>query len=225
MARSRLGWLGPVIVIVGVIGAAGAIAYYLHARPVAGAEVDRVPCPVPGAEDGTLVIRAEQGGPRSFAELHATTPGQGDHVIWQALIPPYAGAKGRPAVACGPTAVTVRVDQSGRAAVFAFTMGEGGKLGTYWLAPEHEPIHTQPTGPITLTDGIRSYELVGGEGWHQIVAVMLATGEGLWKVDLGPEPVTDGGIDHGVVWLRQGAKERRLDAATGRDAPVTSTSR
>ena len=223
--RTRLGWLGPTLVIVGIGASALGIWFYVYSRPVAGAVIDRIACPIPNAEGGELVIRAEPGGTRNFLELHSTSPDSGDHLIWQALIPHYAGAPGRPAVACGRTAITVRVERDGRAEVFAFTMGEGGKLGGYRIATEHEPIQTQPTGPITLTDHVRSFELVGGKDWHQIVGVELATGKGLWKVDLGPEPITDGGVDHGQVWLRQGGRERRLDAVTGREIPVTNPSK
>ena len=209
----RLGWLGPAIVIFGLAIGGLAVWYWRHVQPVPGGEIDRIAC-----GDGTLVLRAEQGGERSFVEMH-----RGDELAWQALIPHYAGSHGRPAAACSRTTITVRIERGGRAEVFGFEIGSGEKIGGYRLASEREPIHVEPQGPITLTDHQRSYEVVGGAGWHQLIAVDLATGQGLWKVDLGAEPVTDGGVDARGVWLRQGARERTFTPESGRESPVTQT--
>jgi hypothetical protein len=88
-------------------------------------------------------------------------------------------------------------------------------VGGLRLAGEHEPIETQPDGPVTLSDHIRSYEVVGGSNWHQLIAISLQTGRGLWKVDLGPAPITDGAVEGGIVWLQQGAHKRRFVVFTG----------
>jgi hypothetical protein len=157
-----------------------------------------------------LVVRHEAASERSFIELR-----EGDTVKWRALVPPYAGAKGRPAIAWSDKAVTVRVSRNGRAEVFAFAMDTAHKLGAFRLAPEREPIETHATGPITLTDHVRGYELVGGTGWNQLIAIDLVRGGGVWKVDLGAEPITDAGIDDGRLWLVQGSTRRVLDATTG----------
>jgi hypothetical protein len=208
MAR-RLGLLGPIIVIVGAAVAAVAVWYVIHVRPEPGDVIDTIPI------DGhaTIVVRAEAGGDRAFVELR-----DGDAVQWQALVPHYAGTRGRSGIAWSPTAVTVRVERDGRAEVFAIQMHDAAKLGGFRLAPEHEPIRTQPTGPITLTDHVRSYELVGGDGWHQLVAVDLRSGHALWKVDLGATPVRDGGVDGGHVWVVQGSQPRRFNVFTGDEA-------
>jgi hypothetical protein len=136
-------------------------------------------------------------------------------VKWQALIPHYAGKPGRPGVAWSDIAITVRVERDARAEVFAFLRSNAVKLGGLRLAEEHEPITTQAQGPITLTVHLRSYEIVGGSGWNQIIAIDLHTGKGVWKVDLGPDPVTAGGVDEHGVWLLQGEKRRLLTPATG----------
>jgi len=113
----------------------------------------------------------------------------------------------------------VRVDrEGGRAEVFAFAMGTAQKLGTYRLAADREPITTQPTGPITLTDHQRAFEFVGGSDWHQLAAVDVVHGGGIWKVDLGREPVTAAGVDGQTVWVEQGERRRTFAASTG--APV-----
>jgi hypothetical protein len=201
-------YLGPIIVFVGIAAAVVAAWYVLHARPKPGAVIDTIAID----KNAELVVREEATTDRSFLELHLN-----GKLAWQALIPHYAGSKGRPAVAWSPEAVTVRVERDGHAEVFAFAMRDARKIGGYKLAPEHEPITTQAEGPITLADGIRSYELVGGADWHQVIAVDLATGKGVWKRDLGPQPITDGGVDGSGVWLVQGGKRKLLDPATGAD--------
>lgn len=208
-----LGYLGPAIVIVGAAAAVLMIWYTQHARPHAGAVIDKIAID----PSHTVVLREEAGGPRSFIELH-----EGDTVKWQALIPHYAGSPGRRAVAWSDIAITVRVERDARAEVFAFERGNAAKIGALRLAPEHEPITTETSGPITLSDHLRSYEIVGGKGWHQVIAIDLRTGLGVWRVDLGPEPITAGGVDKHGIWLQQGQKRRVLDPATGgehRDIP------
>jgi hypothetical protein len=218
-ARSRrsrtLGLLGPILVIVGAITAGFATWYMVNARPKAGDVIDTIAID----DRSKIVIRREQGGDRSFIELHE----QGA-LEWQALIPRYAGAPGRPAVAWNDRAITVRVDRgSGRAEVFAFARENAAKLSALRLAQAHEPIHVHPEGPITLTDHVRSYELVGGPGWHELVAVDLGTGDGAWKADLGAAPITAGGVEGGRVWLEQAGRRRWFDAATGREETVTQS--
>ena len=138
-------------------------------------------------------------------------------VKWQALIPRYAGSPGRPAVAWGPGAITVRVARDGHAEVFAFSTQSAEKIGGYRIAAEHEPIAKHPDGPITLTDHVRAYEIVGGSDWHQIVGDRSRDRQGQWKLELGAQPITDGGVDATGVWLVQDGKRRLLDAATGAD--------
>jgi hypothetical protein len=214
MAR-RLGWLGPIIVTVGAIVAGVAAWYVVTARPKPGDVIDRIK--IDG--DGELVIRAEQGGNRSFIELH-----EKGALKWQALIPPYAGAPGRPAVAWGGKAITVRVDRDrGRAEVFAFSRSTASKLGALRLAQNHEPIRIHSEGPITLTDHVRSYELVGGADWHELIAIDLKTGEGVWRAELGQSPITAGGVETDKIWIEQAGKRRWFEAKTGREEPVTQS--
>jgi outer membrane protein assembly factor BamB len=201
-------YLGLIIVGTGIAVAALGIWYMIHARPRPGAVIDRIRV----APDTEIVIRAEQRSDRDFVELH-----EHGQLKWQALIPHYAGAPGRPAIAYSPVAVTVRVSRDGHAEVFAFATESAEKIGGYRIAAEHEPITTQPDGPITLTDHIRAYELAGGSDWHQIAAIDLSTGKGVWKRELGAAPITDGGVDASGVWLVQGGKRRVLDPLTGAD--------
>ncbi|HUS30653.1 MAG TPA: hypothetical protein VMZ53_19220 [Kofleriaceae bacterium] len=209
MAKKKwLGYVGPAIVILGIAVSVVAVWYMRAARPVPGAEFDRIPID----DSHAFVIRLDAKDPlRSFLELR-----ERDRVMWQALIPHYIGSPGRPAIAWSPNIVTVRVERDGRAEVFAFAMTTAVKVGALRLAPEHEPITTHAQGPITLTDHVRSYELAGGAGWNQLVAVGLDTGKGVWKVDLGAAPITDGGVDGSTLWLVQGGKRLTFDAATGR---------
>lgn len=206
--RPRLGWLGPVIVIVGAAVAGVGAWYVVHARPHAGAVIDTIQID----PDSQFVIRAEDGGDRSFLELQRK-----GETVWQAMIPHYAGAQGRPAIAWSDVAVTVRVERSGKAEVFALAMHDSAKLGGFRLAPEREPIKTQKTGPITLTDHIRSYELVGGDKWHELVAVELRTGKALWKADLGHWEVQDAGVTLPYVWVVQANQKRYYNVLNGNE--------
>lgn len=209
MARSRLGWLGPILVGIGVaIGAWGAW-YMVHARPAAGAEIDRIAID----DRHALVVRAEAGGDRAFVELRSD-----DTVVWQALVPPYGGRPGAPGIAWSPTAVSVRVIRDGHAELFALSMHDATKLGGMRLAPDHGPIAAQADGPVTLTDHVRSYEIVAGPDWHQLVAIDLASGRPLWARELGPAPVRAGGVTGAQVWIDQGAGPHAYAALTGKDS-------
>lgn len=212
MAR-RLGLLGPIIVIVGAAVAGVATWYMIHAKPKVGDVIDEMPI-----DGGKIVVRGEQGGDRAFLELH-----DGDRLKWQALVPHYVGARGRPAFAWSPDAITIRVRREGRAEVFAFARATAAKIGGFRLAPEHEPNTTPAEGPLTLTDHVRSYELVGGPGWHQMIAIDLRVGQGVWKAELGPAPVRAAGIERDRVWIEQDTGKRWLDAATGHEAPDKPT--
>lgn len=215
MARRRLGLLGPIIVLVGAAVAGLAIWYMLSQRPKAGDIIDSIALD----DHSKIVVRAEQGGERSFLELY-----ENGQLKWQALIPHYAGAPGRPAVAWNDKAITVRVDRSGgRAEVFAFTRANASKLGALRLAQAKEPLRVQAQGPITLTDHVRSYELVGGAGWWMLIAIDLATGHAAWEADLGKTPITAGGVEAGKVWLEQAGQRRWFDATTGREQPATQS--
>ena len=215
MAKRGNGWIGIAIVAVGIVVALAGTWYWLGARPKVGQVLDTIDL----GDGHTVVVRNEEGGSRNFLELR-----KGDTVIWQALIPHYAGSRGRLALAWSSHVVTVRVERDGRAEVWALALGDSAKIGQYHLASEHQPIHTQPTGPITLTDHVRSYEIVGGDHWHAVYGVDIDTGKGRWQVDLGPAPIDAGGVEAGQVWIRQGTSVRRFDGPTGREEVVTHAS-
>jgi hypothetical protein len=202
-------WLGPTILAVGLaVGGAG-IWYMVDARPHAGDVIDTFQVD----PDSELVVRAEAGGDRSFLELDR----QGA-TVWQALIPHYAGEKGRPAIAWNALAVTVRVERSGKAEVFALGMKDAEKLGGFRLEEAHEPITTQTKGPITVTDHIRAYEIVGAENkWHALVAVELRTGKALWRADLGHWDVQDAGVQLPYVWVVQAGQKRYYNVLNGNE--------
>jgi hypothetical protein len=207
-SRPRLGWLGPAIVGVGAVVAAVGVWYMVHARPVAGDVLDTVAIEGPRA----LVVRGEVGGDRAFLELR-----DGDAVVWQALVPRYAGRPGAPGVAWSPAAVSIRVVRNQRAELFALAMADAHKLGGMVLAPNHGPIAEPTAGPVTLTDHVRTYEVVSGPDWHQLVAIDLASGRALWARELGPAPVIAGGVSNGRVWVDQGAGPHGFAALTGED--------
>lgn len=206
MVRSRLGWLGPAIVLVGAAVAALGVWYVVHARPSAGAVIDTIAID----DRRALVVRAEAGGERAFVELR-----DGDVVTWQALVPHYGGHPGAPGIAWSPTAVSVRVVRDGHAELFALAMHDASKLGGMRLAPEHGPIVDDPASPVTLTDHIRTYEVVSGPDWHQLAAIDLKSGRALWSRELGPAPVRAGGVAPDVVWVDQGTGPQFFSMLTG----------
>lgn len=207
MARTRLGWLGPAIVIAGVCIAGVGAWYMTSARPAAGEVIDTIAIDA----DHALVVRAEHNGERNFIELR-----ERGAVRWQALVPQYAGYPGNPGLAWSQTAVSIRVIRSGFAELFAIAMHDATKLGGMRLAPEHGPIVRRPDSPITLTDHARSYELVSGTDWNQLVAVDLtSSGKALWSKELGAEPVRKAGLDAGMIWIEQAGTRRRFAVLTG----------
>jgi outer membrane protein assembly factor BamB len=212
--RRRLGWLGPVIVLVGIAAAALATWFMVVSRPKAGAVVDTI------AIDQTrsLVVRAEQDGERNFVELR-----DGERVAWQAYVPPYAGRPGAPGIAWNDVAVSVRVIRDGRAEIFAIAFANGSKLGGFKLAPGKGAVTKQTSGPITLTDHVRSYEIVSGVGWNQLVAIDLGSGEARWKQDLDGAVIEAGGVDGDFVWIRQAGRTRRFRALDGSETASASS--
>ncbi|MEO8706137.1 MAG: hypothetical protein ABI867_39270 [Kofleriaceae bacterium] len=207
--RQRLGWLGPAIIGVAVIVAAVGVWWIVTGKPKPGDVVDRIDV----GEGRAFVVRAEaDGGDRNFVELV-----EGDKLVWQALVPAYAGRPGAPGIAWGMGTVTVRVIRDGRAEIFAIAMANAAKLGGFKLAPGKGPVVKQTTGPVTVTDHERSYELVGGAGWNQLVAIDLTSGEALWKQDLAGEPIEAAGVTDGAVWVTQRGRKRSFDVATGNE--------
>jgi hypothetical protein len=211
VARRRLGWLGPAIVGLGVVVAIAGVWIVVTGRPKAGDVIDTIEVdPVT-----SIVVRAEDGGDRNFVELHERSPANEDVLLWQALVPPYAGRRGAPGIAWSDKTVSVRVIRDGRAEVFALTRHDAAKLGGFKLAPGKGPVVKQTSEPVTLCDQVRSYELVAGVGWRQLVVIDLATGEGLWKQDLPGDPIEDAGLENAAVWVRQRGTRRAFRVIDG----------
>jgi hypothetical protein len=206
--KRSFGWIGIALVAVGVVVAVIGAWYVVHARPKTGAVIDEIQID----PSSKFVISGEDGGNRSFLELN-----RNGETVWQALIPHYAGEKGRPGIAWNDKAVTVRVDRGDHAEVFALSMESAAKLGGFKLAPDHEPTLTQKTGPITITDHTRSYEIIGTDKWHELVAVELRTGKALWAAQLGHWDVTDAGVETPYVWVIQAKQKRWYNMLNGNE--------
>jgi hypothetical protein len=212
MARkSRLGFLGPAVVIAGlVIGGIGAWIIYKN-KPAVGAVIDTLV-----VDDATkIVIRAEDGGKRAFVEMH-----HGGEMKWQAMVPPYAGGPGRIGVTWSRVAVSVRVIRGDKAELFSLARANGSKLGGIHLADNHGTIKLDATGPLSFTDNMRSYELVEGDGWNHLAAVDLKIGQILWTRELGATPITGGVVEGGYLVLEQaGTKygKRWFNVFTGKE--------
>jgi hypothetical protein len=215
--RTRLGWLGPAIVAVGVAVAIVGLVLMVRGRPVPGEVLDTL-----AVDNGErIVVRAEDGGDRTFIELHRAMP-DGEQLVWRAMVPPYGGRPGAPGIAWNDEAVSVRVVRNGFDEIFAISRESAAKLGGFRLAPNHGPVVRAKEGPVTMTDHVRSYELVAGPDWHQLVAFDLTSGEASWRVELGPQPVADGGVSDGIIWVRQGSVTRRFHARDGSEARKTA---
>jgi hypothetical protein len=203
-----LGVLGPALVVVGAAAAAVGCWWMVHARSHATAFLDVM------ALDGetAVAIRAERKSARNFLELRHFDGA----VAWQAMVPPYAGRPGAPAIAASPQAVSVRVVRDGHSEVFGMSVTNAAKLGALKLAASRPASATGATLPaaVTLTDLHFGFELIGeqpaagvaaGSAWAALVAIDLATGKQRWQQDLGAAPVTAAGVSDGAVWIRQGS--------------------
>jgi hypothetical protein len=211
--RRRLGLLGPVIVLVGIAAAGAGVFLMVKNKPKAGAVIETI-----NVEPGTqILVRAEDGGERSFVELH-----RGDELVWQALVPHYGGRPGATGVAWSDVAVSVRVIRDHKAEVFALAIRDAEKLGGTHLGVEHGAIKENAPGPVTLSDHLRSYEIVAGDGWNQLTAMDLKNGHKLWTIELGPTPVTAGSVTGGVITLEQGQK-RYFNVFTGKEDRSSET--
>jgi outer membrane protein assembly factor BamB len=209
MARRRLGLLGPAIVIAGIAIAAVGVWYMVVSKPRVGEVIDTFVVDA----NTQIVVRAERGGPRSFVEFIV-----GGELRWQAMIPPYAGRPGQPGIAWSDVAVAMRVVRGNKAEVFALSRANGSKLGGIHLGLDHAAKLANPqTGPITIDDHKRSYEIVAGDGWNQLVAIDLRLGTALWKQELGPTPVTAGRVEGGVLVIEQAARRRWFNVFTGKE--------
>lgn len=204
--RIRLGWLGPLIVAIGTAIAGLGLWVMMKNKPTPGPVVDEIRID----SKATIKVRAEASGDRSFIELYV----DGD-LKWQALVPPYAGRPGVSGIAWSEKVVSVRVVRDHRAEVFALAMHDASKLGGIHLAPDKGPVLREMVGPLTLSDHVRSYELVSGEGWNRLVAIGLDLGKILWKVELASGPIESAGIEPGFVWVQQAGAKRWFNVFTG----------
>ncbi|MBA3457646.1 MAG: hypothetical protein H0T42_31480 [Deltaproteobacteria bacterium] len=204
--RIRFGWLGPLIVAVGTAVAGFGLWVMLKNRPTAGVVLDQIQLDA----KAKVLVRGEAGGDRSFIELHV----DGD-LKWQALVPPYAGRAGVPGIAWSDKVLSVRVIRDNRAEVFALAMHDASKLGGIHLTPDKGPVLRDAPGPLTLTDHVRSYELVSGQGWNRIVAIGLDLGKIIWKRELAIAPIETAGIEDGFVWVQQAGAKRWFNVFSG----------
>lgn len=207
MARGRSGTIIVAIVLALGIGVGSLGAWWVvKARPRPGAIIDALAIP-----DGAVVVRHERSSERSFVELYDR-----DRLRWRAMVPPYAGAPGRPALAYSRRSVIVRTLRGGKPYVFAFDTAGGAKIDSFPLDGDNL------TGLATVSSGGRhAAEIVGQPGGGALVIGVDLDARGLtWRAPLTWQPtaawfagetlVVDGGADRRAAFA----------AATGAPAAV-----
>lgn len=208
MAKSRLGLLGPIIVLVGAAAAAFGVYLMLANKPKPGAVIETIVID----REAKILVRAEEGGDRNFVELHV-----GEELRWQAMVPPYAGRPDATGIAWSDIAVSVRVVRGHKAELFILALRNAEKIGGIHLGGDHGEIKEPSTGPITLTDHLRTYEIVQGPDWNTLTAIDLRNGNKLWINELGKAPVTAGGVTGGTVWIEQAGTKRYFGVFNGKE--------
>lgn len=182
--KTRLPWLGPALLAVGVVvGIAG--AYFMaRSRPHAGAVMDVVAI----SPEFAAVIRdeADPDGTRNFVQLVHVKRG----VEWTAMVPRYAGRPGVPAIGWAENAISVRVIRGGLPEVWSLSTIDASKLGQVSLSKHAlgTPV-IAPSPVVTATDGTRSFEVVDGTLGTRLVAFDLHVGSTLWRTDFARESI------------------------------------
>ncbi|MEZ4401345.1 MAG: hypothetical protein R3B06_15070 [Kofleriaceae bacterium] len=176
-----------VVLTIGVgLGALGSW-FLVRSRPVPGDFVDAVATP----DGGAVAIRHQRGSERYFVDVYGP-----DRLRWRALVPPYAGAVGTPAVAATAKVVTVRVVRDGHPHLFAFDTLHGAKIASFDLAddtPADAHAYTLPGLATVAADGWAVEVLARPGGGARLIAVALDQRRLAWKVDLAAPPT--------AVWL------------------------
>lgn len=188
-------WLAPALLSVGVAVGALGVWFFWHSRPTPGAYYE-----VFALDANTAVaLRHEDGSERSFLELVEL----GHGVLWQALIPPYAGTSDAPAIAASSTAITVRVRRGGKDELWAMSTSDAEKLGQVELRPGEPRAGAMAPRIVTVADRAESFELVGDATRSTAVtAIELAEGAAKWRVDLGADDVAGAWLDARTLWIR-----------------------
>lgn len=210
--RARLGLLGPLVVIVGVAAAAVGIWFMLHVRPAPGKFIDGVALD----DDSFIAVREQSGTDRNFIEVTRQ-----NKLLWQAMIPHYAGRVGAPAIGISKTAMTVRIARRGRSEVFGLSLTDSRKLGALLLGKDRPVSATSHCGEvITVTDDERAFELISSPDDNAIASIDVTSGMAGWQADLGKSPIVDAGVADGVVWVKQLDMIRAFRAVDGSKTEV-----
>ena len=68
-----------------------------------------------------------------------------------------------------------------------------------------------------MTDHVRSYEIVSGQGWNRLVAISLDLGKIVWQQASLPAPIENAAIDAGFIWVEQAGAKRWFNVLSGKE--------
>jgi hypothetical protein len=200
-------------VIVGLAAGGVGIWFMRRAQPEPGAPIDTIR---DERDHYTVTVVREAHSDHAF--LQWKDDRSGDH--WEALIPPYAGAPGKVAVATSATAVSVRIVRD-RPELWVFATDDATKLGSISLdgyAPGGWDAKAAPRSTVvTAGDNLHGFEVIDGKTGTAIVAIDLSRGSVLWHREF-PGPIRELRIrPDGRIEVASSDHPLVLDPLTGRE--------
>lgn len=209
--KKRLGWLGPVVVVVGIAVGSVGIWWMKQSRPVPGPYIDVLALDAEWA----VAVREQLGSANAFVELRHASRG----LVWRALIPPYAGSPQSLALAGSSTAIAVRFVRGRQEHLWALHTLTGKKMGSVHLG---DALGAAPVR--TFGDGKIAFQVVRNTDGYALSAIDLGVGSELWRKSIGADPVFAATITGDAVVLARGSDGAARTALRRNDGSVEPAS-